>query len=215
MPVDWDNLQVADTVILFDSDWNPQADLQASDRAHRIGQTRPVKVIRLMTPTALDRGLMERNGRKLEMERKVIRAGNFSQDAGPQNLLKDLLREARNSTPSGLRATNFNEVNRLLARSEEERLAFEELDREQFGFSPKDGSVEEQLERAGRLTRGGEGRTYAKSARAVAESLVKQRRAKKDKKDGKVKGSDTKATKTTKTTKATKATKVAKVRRSA
>lgn len=207
------NLQVADTVILFDSDWNPQADLQASDRAHRIGQTRPVKVIRLMTPTALDRGLLERNGRKLEMERKVIRAGNFSQDAGPQNLLKDLLREARNSTPSGLRATNFNEVNRLLARSEEERLAFEELDREQFGFSPKDGSVEEQLERAGRLTRGGEGRTYAKSARAVAESLVKQRRAK-DKKDGKVKGSDAKATKAIKATKATM-TKVAKVRRSA
>ena len=34
------NLQAADTVILFDSDWNPQADLQASDRAHRIGQTR-------------------------------------------------------------------------------------------------------------------------------------------------------------------------------
>jgi len=96
-------------------------------------------------------------------------------------------------------------VNRLLARSEEERLAFEELDREQFGFSPKDGSVEEQLERAGRLTRGGEGRTYAKSARAVAESLVKQRRAK-DKKDGKVKGSDAKATKATKATKETKAT---------
>eukprot|EP00435_Cladocopium_sp_Y103_P033641 s1146_g8.t1 len=174
------------------------------------GQSRPVKVIRLMTPTALDRALLERNGSKLEMERKVIRAGNFSQDAGPQNLLKDLVREARNSTPSGLRATNFNEVNRLLARSEEERLAFEELDREQFGFAPsKDCSVEEQLERAGRLTRGGEGRTYAKSARAVAESLVKRRRAKKDKKDGKVKGSDAKVTKVT------KATKVAKVRRSA
>lgn len=38
------NLATADTVVLYDSDWNPQVDLQAMDRAHRIGQTRPVKV---------------------------------------------------------------------------------------------------------------------------------------------------------------------------
>src|SRR3954451_6306356 len=43
------NLVAADTVILFDSDWNPQQDLQAMDRAHRIGQTRPVIVYRLAT----------------------------------------------------------------------------------------------------------------------------------------------------------------------
>ena len=180
------NLQAADTVILFDSDWNPQADLQASDRAHRIGQTRPVKVLRLMTPTALDRGLLERNGRKLDMERKVIRAGNFTQDSAPQNLLKELVKEARSSKDSGLRATDFFEVNRLLARSEEERDAFDTLDRE-LGFTSKGGSVEEQLERAGRLTLSGEGRTYAKSARAVAESLATRRRSKKDKKSKAVK----------------------------
>jgi len=180
------NLQAADTVVLFDSDWNPQADLQASDRAHRIGQTRPVKVLRLMTPTALDRGLLERNGRKLDMERKVIRAGNFTQDSAPQNLLKELVKEARSSKDSGLRATDFFEVNRLLARSEEERDAFDTLDRE-LGFTSKGGSVEEQLERAGRLTLSGEGRTYAKSARAVAESLATRRRSKKDKKNKRVK----------------------------
>ena len=43
------NLQTADTVILFDSDWNPQADLQAQDRAHRIGQTKQVNVYRYVT----------------------------------------------------------------------------------------------------------------------------------------------------------------------
>jgi ATP-dependent DNA helicase len=43
------NLVAADTVIFFDSDWNPQADLQAMDRAHRIGQTKPVLVFRLVT----------------------------------------------------------------------------------------------------------------------------------------------------------------------
>ena len=43
------NLASADTVVHFDSDFNPQVDLQAQDRAHRIGQTRPVHVYRLVT----------------------------------------------------------------------------------------------------------------------------------------------------------------------
>ena len=40
------NLQTADTCILFDSDWNPQADLQAMARVHRLGQTKPVHIYR-------------------------------------------------------------------------------------------------------------------------------------------------------------------------
>ena len=47
------NLQTADTVILFDSDWNPQMDLQAQDRAHRIGQKREVIVLRVITNTPI------------------------------------------------------------------------------------------------------------------------------------------------------------------
>lgn len=43
------NLQTADTVIIFDSDWNPQMDLQAQDRAHRIGQKKEVKVLRFLS----------------------------------------------------------------------------------------------------------------------------------------------------------------------
>ena len=41
------NLVAADTVIIYDSDWNPHMDNQAEDRCHRIGQTRPVVVYRL------------------------------------------------------------------------------------------------------------------------------------------------------------------------
>ena len=47
------NLQTADTVVLYDSDWNPQMDLQAQDRAHRIGQTKDVKVFRLITESTI------------------------------------------------------------------------------------------------------------------------------------------------------------------
>ena len=43
------NLQTADTAILYDSDWNPQADLQAMARVHRIGQKKPVHVYRMVT----------------------------------------------------------------------------------------------------------------------------------------------------------------------
>ena len=42
------NLATADTVVIFDSDWNPQNDLQAQARAHRIGQKKQVKKTRLV-----------------------------------------------------------------------------------------------------------------------------------------------------------------------
>lgn len=54
------NLQTADVVILFDSDWNPQADLQAQDRAHRIGQKKPVQVFRLVTEHTIEEKIVER-----------------------------------------------------------------------------------------------------------------------------------------------------------
>jgi ATP-dependent DNA helicase len=47
------NLTAADTVIIYDSDWNPQQDLQAQDRCHRIGQTKPVLVLRLVTAASV------------------------------------------------------------------------------------------------------------------------------------------------------------------
>lgn len=48
------NLTSADTVVIYDSDWNPQMDLQAMDRAHRIGQTKQVNVYRLITKNSLE-----------------------------------------------------------------------------------------------------------------------------------------------------------------
>ena len=48
------NLTAADTCIIYDSDWNPQADLQAQDRCHRIRQTKPVMVYRLVTKCTID-----------------------------------------------------------------------------------------------------------------------------------------------------------------
>lgn len=71
------NLVAADTVILFDSDWNPQQDLQAQDRAHRIGQTKPVIVYRLATKGTVEQTLLEKADAKRRLERLVIQKGKF------------------------------------------------------------------------------------------------------------------------------------------
>jgi len=71
------NLCAADTVIIYDSDWNPQVDLQAQDRCHRIGQTKPVCVYRLVTANTVESYLLRRATRKLQLEHLVIEAGQF------------------------------------------------------------------------------------------------------------------------------------------
>uniref|UniRef100_A0A3B5REU3 Proliferation-associated SNF2-like protein n=1 Tax=Xiphophorus maculatus TaxID=8083 RepID=A0A3B5REU3_XIPMA len=71
------NLTAADTVIIFDSDWNPQADLQAQDRCHRIGQTKPVVVYRLVTANTIDQKILERASAKRKLEQMVIHKKKF------------------------------------------------------------------------------------------------------------------------------------------
>ncbi|KAK6852429.1 Lymphoid-specific helicase [Apiospora arundinis] len=71
------NLASADTVILFDSDWNPQQDLQAQDRCHRIGQTRPVVVYRLATKGTVEEELLMSADAKRRLEKLVILKGGF------------------------------------------------------------------------------------------------------------------------------------------
>ncbi|KAF8782283.1 SWI/SNF-related matrix-associated like protein [Argiope bruennichi] len=71
------NLATADIVILFDSDWNPQVDLQAMDRAHRIGQTKTVKVFRFITENTVEERIVERAEVKLRLDNVVIQQGRL------------------------------------------------------------------------------------------------------------------------------------------
>jgi SWI/SNF-related matrix-associated actin-dependent regulator of chromatin subfamily A member 5 len=75
------NLTTADIVVLFDSDWNPQADLQAMDRAHRIGQKKQVHVFRLVTENAIEEKVLERAAQKLRLDQLVIQQGRAQQQA--------------------------------------------------------------------------------------------------------------------------------------
>ena len=72
------NLQKANWVVLFDSDWNPQVDIQAMDRAHRIGQTKEVMVYRFITENSIEEKIIERAWKKLFLDAMVVQQGRLS-----------------------------------------------------------------------------------------------------------------------------------------
>lgn len=98
------NLAAADTVLLFDSDWNPQQDLQAQDRAHRIGQTRPVIVYRFATKGTVEQMLLEKADSKRRLEKLVIQKGRFRKLGGEGG------------------GADFAELQKLLAKDDGERI---------------------------------------------------------------------------------------------
>lgn len=65
------------TLRSYDSDWNPHADLQAQDRAHRIGQKKDVRILRFVTERSIEEVMLARAKSKLDMDGKVIQAGRF------------------------------------------------------------------------------------------------------------------------------------------
>ncbi|XP_022985556.1 protein CHROMATIN REMODELING 5-like isoform X2 [Cucurbita maxima] len=70
------NLATADTVIIFDSDWNPQNDLQAMSRAHRIGQQEVVNIYRFVTSRSVEEDILERAKKKMVLDHLVIQKLN-------------------------------------------------------------------------------------------------------------------------------------------
>merc|ERR1712045_839068 len=73
------NLVAADTCIIYDSDWNPQNDLQAQARCHRIGQDKMVKIYRLVTGNTYEREMFDRAGLKLGLDKAVLQSMNTDQ----------------------------------------------------------------------------------------------------------------------------------------
>ncbi|XP_014500993.1 CHD3-type chromatin-remodeling factor PICKLE isoform X2 [Vigna radiata var. radiata] len=77
------NLATADTVIIYDSDWNPHADLQAMARAHRLGQTNKVLIYRLITRGTIEERMMQMTKKKMVLEHLVVgrlKAQNINQE---------------------------------------------------------------------------------------------------------------------------------------
>ncbi|KAK4790333.1 hypothetical protein SAY86_017637 [Trapa natans] len=125
------NLQTADTVIIFDSDWNPQMDQQAEDRAHRIGQKKEVKVFVLVSVGSIEEVILERAKQKMGIDAKVIQAGLFNTTSTARDrreLLEEIMRKGTSSL--GTDVPSEREINRLAARSDDEFWLFEKMDEE-------------------------------------------------------------------------------------
>ncbi|XDG01233.1 hypothetical protein ABKA04_000848 [Annulohypoxylon sp. FPYF3050] len=127
------NLQTADTVIIYDSDWNPHQDLQAQDRAHRIGQKNEVRILRLISSNSVEEKILERARYKLDIDGKVIQAGRFdnkSSETDRDAMLRTLLESADFADAGDQDEMDDEELNMILARTDDEVATFQKIDEE-------------------------------------------------------------------------------------
>ncbi|KIK14402.1 hypothetical protein PISMIDRAFT_688007 [Pisolithus microcarpus 441] len=125
------NLQTADTVIIFDSDWNPHADLQAQDRAHRIGQTKAVRILRFITEKSVEEAMYARARFKLDIDDKVIQAGRFdnkSTQEEQEEFLRSILEADQEEENEEAGDMNDEELNEIIARDDKELEYFRRMD---------------------------------------------------------------------------------------
>uniref|UniRef100_A0A673XTB6 SWI/SNF related BAF chromatin remodeling complex subunit ATPase 2 n=1 Tax=Salmo trutta TaxID=8032 RepID=A0A673XTB6_SALTR len=124
------NLQAADTVVIFDSDWNPHQDLQAQDRAHRIGQKNEVRVLRLCTVNSVEEKILAAAKYKLNVDQKVIQAGMFDQKSSSHErraFLQAIL-ETEEQNEEEDEVPDDETLNQMIARNEDEFELFMSMD---------------------------------------------------------------------------------------
>ncbi|XP_063820136.1 chromodomain-helicase-DNA-binding protein 1 isoform X3 [Pseudophryne corroboree] len=128
------NLASADTVVIFDSDWNPQNDLQAQARAHRIGQKKQVNIYRLVTKGSVEEDIIERAKKKMVLDHLVIQR----MDTTGKTVLHT------GSTPSSSTPFNKEELAAILKFGAEELFKEPEGEEEE----PQEMDIDEILKRA-------------------------------------------------------------------
>jgi SWI/SNF-related matrix-associated actin-dependent regulator of chromatin subfamily A member 5 len=150
------NLATADTVILYDSDWNPQVDLQAMDRVHRIGQEKPVHVYRLVTKGTIEERIVQRAKKKLFLDSMVNR-GSTAQGEALESLSKaemlKMLKFGASAVFGGdgvdsqsVKLLTEEEMNKMLDRSEEAMKARSQVAETSSSVS-KDNALDFEMEK--------------------------------------------------------------------
>uniref|UniRef100_A0AAX7UJC7 SWI/SNF related, matrix associated, actin dependent regulator of chromatin, subfamily a, member 2 n=1 Tax=Astatotilapia calliptera TaxID=8154 RepID=A0AAX7UJC7_ASTCA len=124
------NLQAADTVVIFDSDWNPHQDLQAQDRAHRIGQQNEVRVLRLCTVNSVEEKILAAAKYKLNVDQKVIQAGMFDQKSSghERRVFLQAILEHEEQNEEEDEVPDDETLNQMIARNEDEFELFMRMD---------------------------------------------------------------------------------------
>ncbi|KAJ3132065.1 hypothetical protein HK100_005737, partial [Physocladia obscura] len=118
------NLTSADTVIIYDCDWNPHQDIQAVARVHRIGQTKPVLIYKLFTRDTIEEHIIDRNTSKLVLDKLVVGAMKEDENVDTKELSSILkfgarkLFEESDDSFEQVRVYEDAEIDKLLARDE-------------------------------------------------------------------------------------------------
>ncbi|XP_044303914.1 helicase SRCAP isoform X3 [Varanus komodoensis] len=112
------NLTGADTVVFYDSDWNPTMDAQAQDRCHRIGQTRDVHIYRLISERTVEENILKKANQKRMLGDMAIEGGNFTTAYFKQQTIRELF-----DMPLDEPAKKEGEVPALAQEEEEEPMA--------------------------------------------------------------------------------------------
>ncbi|KAG2339495.1 hypothetical protein BDR05DRAFT_1062101 [Suillus weaverae] len=143
------NLTTADIVVLYDSDWNPQADLQAMDRAHRIGQTKQVYVFRFITEDSVEERMLERAAQKLRLDQLVIQQGRQQQaKAASKDELLEMITHGAEKLINSADAFLINDDIDAIVQRGEERTAelnskYEGLNLEDLNNFKSDATVQQ------------------------------------------------------------------------
>ncbi|XP_078045773.1 domino helicase isoform X2 [Augochlora pura] len=106
------NLTGADTVIFYDSDWNPTMDAQAQDRCHRIGQTRDVHIYRLVSEKTVEENILKKANQKRLLGDLAIEGGNFTTAYFKSSTIQDLFNIDQTENDASARMAEVLEQNK-------------------------------------------------------------------------------------------------------
>ncbi|KAF9435923.1 swr1 complex component [Entomortierella beljakovae] len=147
------NLTGADTVIFYDSDWNPSMDRQCQDRCHRIGQTRDVHIYRFVSEFTIEENMLKKANQKRMLDNVVIQEGEFTTDYFQKMDWRDMLGEedlakigdlgpTQTDSPSESRSIQGADLEQALAAAEDENdvLAMQQAKHEMEGVDLGDFS---------------------------------------------------------------------------
>lgn len=155
------NLTGADTVIFYDSDWNPSMDKQCQDRCHRIGQTRDVHIYRLVSEYTIESNILRKAQQKQLLDSVVIQEGEFTTDYFTKLTVRDMLGDDSIGGHAGQTVFGngpVQKLERVLAEAEDDmdaraaKVAMREvtnLDAEDFGDKAEEEAEEEEEEEEG------------------------------------------------------------------
>ncbi|CAN3373739.1 hypothetical protein DIURU_005541 [Diutina rugosa] len=119
------NLTGADTVIFYDSDWNPAMDKQCQDRCHRIGQSRDVHIYRFVSEYTIESNILRKANQKRQLDNVVIQEGEFTTDYFGKFSVRDLVSDSASMVDEdlpdqALMGQQSGNINNLLAQAEDE-----------------------------------------------------------------------------------------------